>query len=148
MRGGATSRPVQIILLVCLALGLLLAGFVAGHFVDRHGPPPPPPKFSAEAMVDHIVRGLPKPDADILRDAFKANEAQLRAALAELEAGRQEVRAKLAAEPFDKAALQSAMDAARDKREALAVTVQGTVMGVIDKLSPEGRARLWNAPGH
>jgi uncharacterized membrane protein len=147
MRGGATSRPVQIILLVCLALALFLAGFVAGHFVARHGPPPPP-KFSAEVMVDHIVRGLPKPDADILRDAFRANEAKLGAALAELEAGRQEVRAKLAAEPFDKAALQSAMDAARDKREALAVTVQGTVMGVIDKLSPEGRARLWSAPGH
>jgi uncharacterized membrane protein len=145
MRGGRTSRASQILLLVCLAIGLLLAGFVGGHFeAARHMMMPP--KSSPEAMIDHFVHNLPQADADTLRAAFKEDQPALEKALDDLAAGRRNVRAKLMAEPFDKGALDAAMDGARKDRDALAMAVQKIIMGAIDKISPGGRARLFE-PG-
>jgi uncharacterized membrane protein len=147
MARGRTSRASQILLLVCLAIGLLLAGFVAGHFeAARHMMMPP--KSSPQAMIDHFVHNLPQADADTLRAAFKDDQAALQKALDDLAAARRNVRAKLMAAPFDKSALNDAMDSARKDRDALAMVVQKIIMGAIDKISPEGRARLFEPGPH
>jgi uncharacterized membrane protein len=144
--GRATMRAVQIVLFVSLALNLLLAGFVGGRLLAplyHH-----PPEHTPAALIERLVRALPERDGTVLRAAFKANAAKIATLAAELEQARLDVRLKLSAEPFDKAALEAAMNKARDKRMALYKAMQSVVLDAVGNLSPEGRSRLWTGHEH
>ena len=142
-QGRAISRPLRIALLACVAVVLFLGGFVAGHFLaDRHGPGRPTP----DALVERLTHHLSAADADLVRQAFHADEAKIGALMTAMQQSQREVRAKLAAQPFDKAALETALNEARDKREAVVEAVQAIILKVAGDLTPEGRSKLWTAP--
>ena len=122
-------------LLVSVGINLVVAGFVVGRGLA-------PPERRMGRLVEHIAAKLPDADQPILRQAFRAEEAAMRARSAELREARRAVRAVLRAEPFDPAALEAALERQRREMDAMMGSIHATVRDIAPRLSPEGRKRL------
>ncbi len=141
--GRAKGWVLQVALFASLAINL----FGAGYFVARlwhHHPPPGPP--GPMMLAERLAAPLPAADKEVLLSAWKADQPKLASLNAELVAARREVRAKLNAEPFDRAALAAALSNTRAKRLALDEEIQGIIVDAVAKFSPEGRKLLWSRP--
>lgn len=136
-RGGGRTR---IFLAVSLALNLFLGGMmIAWHM----RPPPPPPSGPwFERMIQRMSADLPPADRDILQASYRARKGELDRMDKDVQAARERVGAAMRAQPYDPAALEQAMAAARDVREPVVETVEQAVAEAARKMSPEGRQKL------
>lgn len=135
-RGGRT----RIFLVVSLALNLFLAGvMVAWHM---RPPPPPPPGPWFDRMIQRMAADLPPADRDILQSAYQVRKGELDRMDKDVQAARERVSAAMRAQPYDPAALEQAMAAARDAREPAVETVEQAVADAAARMSPEGRIKL------
>ena len=97
-------------------------------------------------VIERLSEPLPPKDKEALLAAWKAHQAKMQSLTAEQQAARREVRAKLVAEPFDRAALAAALADARAKHAAVGEEMQAIILDAVANFSPEGRKLLWSRP--
>jgi uncharacterized membrane protein len=130
------AKRLSIALAISIALNLLLAGILVGRALHR--PPPPEREFPA-MRGDGYGRRAP------LRGLFREHGAELgekRRAIAE---ARRTARAALEAEPFDRAALDRALEGLRKETVASQEIMHRAIGDAAEKGSPEERKRLGHA---
>lgn len=148
------SRWIAPALFVSLALNLLVAGAVAGHFLSpRHHHT----WRGAEMMRGEMGRMMERPGERVIsrmaaalppqnRDAFEAVMAEHRTQLADAGRGvrdaRVKVREAMATEPLDRAKLEAAFAELRARSQQLQAAVHAAVSDAAAKLPREARERL------
>jgi uncharacterized membrane protein len=133
---------------VCVAslvLNLFLVGYLIGRALDVW---PAKPK-RAETFVERLAARLPERDAEIVRRAVARQTPTIDSLVKAVRDSRRQVRAALTAEPFDRRALEAALQESRTRHHALETAVQAIVLETAGELSPEARGRLlWSKRGH
>lgn len=123
------------LLAASLLLNFLLLGFagsIAWHL--RHGP---------AGLAEHaLTRTLDAPDQLIMRQAFSAAAPQAAAAQAQMRAAHLAVDAALRAEPFDPAALHTALDGWRAATDQYLAAFQQPLQQGAAAISPAGRRAM------
>lgn len=137
------SRRLKYALIASLALNLLIVGAVAG---TMYGFKKHPPRFGQGAREDFGLYGLthklPEDRRKELRKQLRQDRVTFRPLIDEIGAARREAAEKLAADPFDKAALEAAIANVADKERALRQAAVGVFVGHAEKLTPEERRTL------
>ena len=103
-----SGRGLKIALAVSLALNLAVAGLVAGAWLSDHGPRRDMPR---DLSFGPFTEALSPQDRRALRREFLSRAPEFRAARQEARAVFDRLLAALRAEPFDPAALTSALAA-------------------------------------
>lgn len=147
-RASSAGRPARrrwpwFVLLASLAVNALLVGIFVAQVLD----PPPPPhslEYAVRRFVERAVGILPPGDARLLRSAFDGE----REALARMDDNREVVRRRLeeliGSSDFNADELTRTFDAARAANAELKRRIDGTVVEVLSRMSPEGRRRLFD----
>jgi uncharacterized membrane protein len=118
-----------------LLLNILLLGFggaVAWRL--RHG--------AVGLVQSGMIRTLDPQDEQIMRQAFEAAQPQARAAQAQMRAAHLAVDAALRAEPFDPAALKTALDGWRAATDQFLASFEAPVLQGASAISPQGRREM------
>ncbi|CAK0766657.1 putative Zinc resistance-associated protein [uncultured Gammaproteobacteria bacterium] len=139
------NRWVSVALVVSVCCNLIFVGALSARWLM--GPPfgrfpPPPPHHALGGFVEHLARGLPDADGQVLRLTFSAQRDEIVAASRAGEDARAEVAKVLAREPFDPARLSHAFDRVSVANRALEDRLQTLVFAVLNALSPDGRRML------
>jgi uncharacterized membrane protein len=147
----AGDRASRAVLFVSLALNLFFLGALGATAVRQWWPQPPAalePSRNAAERIDRLAATLSPSDAEKLRAQFRSREHALEAAHSAYRGAQDAVRAALRAEPFDIAALHSAMADTRSARQALDVALHEVIAAAAAQMSPAGRGRLaaWSPP--
>lgn len=131
-------RLVPVLLALSLAANVFLGGFIAGRLLGphgmHHGGPRGPGAFEAQAMTPE--------GREIVRAAFKAERESLIASKRESVRLRAQVSEALAAEPFDRAAVERAVEALQAEDAAHRRRVATILIAAAGKLSPADRKAL------
>ncbi|MFI4988524.1 MAG: periplasmic heavy metal sensor, partial [Alphaproteobacteria bacterium] len=141
--GRTKAWLLQLVLFVSLAINLFVAGYFVARLWEHHRPDGPPGPMM---LAERLAAPLNEKDRELLLSAWKANQPKLAGLNAELQAARRNVRAKLTAEPFDRAALAAAMAEARAKHLTVDEAIQSVILDAVVNFSPEGRKLLWSKP--
>ena len=143
------DRASRTVLFVSLALNLFFVGLL-GAAAIRHAWLPAPatlePSRSAAERVDRLATTLPVDDAAKLRSEFHAHESSLEAAHSAYRRAQEAMRATLRAQPFDAAALRSAMAQTRAARQELDRALHDVISTAAAEMSPAGRNKLADWP--
>jgi uncharacterized membrane protein len=146
-----TSRLSRYVFVGSLALNLVLAG-AAGAMALQHARAVPPLepvvgiKHSIEYRFNRVAASLPESDARIIRAEFRAEAVQLLAAETQMRLSKAAVRESLRAQPFDPAAMRTAMAETNVARDHFYELVHDTVATATAKMSPAGRQMLADWP--
>jgi uncharacterized membrane protein len=130
------AKRLSIILAISVAVNLLLAGIMVGR-AFRHRPPPPPDAHGFHADREGRkgpLRGLFREHGDALRDKRRS-----------MGDARRTARDALAAEPFDRAALERALEALRKETTASQEIMHRAIVESAAKGSPDERKKLGHA---
>jgi uncharacterized membrane protein len=146
--GDRTSR---IVLFVSIALNLFFLGVLGAAAVRQAWLPTPvafEPSRSAAERIDRLVATLSPSDAEKVRAEFRSREASLEAAHSAYRRAQDAMRVALRAEPFDLAALRSAMADVRTARQTLDRALHEVISTAAAEMSAAGRNRLadWSPP--
>jgi uncharacterized membrane protein len=146
---GSLSRPVRLLLVGSLALNLFGIGAIAADAVmddDGHGGlfggHCRPPRFTGLPSPRELREVLPESDQAKLDKLLEANRAQFHQRRDELFAARQAVADAIKAEPFDRAKLETAFAALRERDAAMAAGAQDWLVDFVAGLDPAGRAKV------
>jgi uncharacterized membrane protein len=144
-----TRRVVQLVLAISLAVNLFGIAFVGarlwhnhtvrGALIEADGGTAAPP---VRTILRQIIASLPAKDGVILREAFIARLPELAALNRASIGAAEQVRIDIAQQPFDFAKTQADMLVSRDARQKTGAAVQETLLGVLPKMSDEGRRAL------
>jgi uncharacterized membrane protein len=139
-----TMRFVPALLALSMGVNVFLGGFVAGRLLGHHGPHAGPGEPGARGVfpIMAAAEDLSPEGRALVRQTFKARQAELRAAHGEARNARARLAEILAAEPFD-----------RGKAEAALATITGiesenhrvVMMLIVDaaaSMTPEDRRRF------
>jgi len=145
---------VLIFLFVSLALNLFVAGVVVAHKLHPHphgfgewqqrGDNEPPMR----AFVDRLAGKLPPDDRTKFLALVGDYRAELGTAGQALRLARGKVRDALAADPFDRNALESALGDVRARMQDMQKVMHAAVVDAATQLSPEARKSLSNWGEH
>jgi uncharacterized membrane protein len=145
------DRGTRWLVFVSLALNLFFVG-VAGALVVRHYTQAPaastaPLDRTAAARIERLAANLPAKDAEILRGEFRARAPMVEGARDEYRRMLDVARAFLRIEPFDDAAMRTALAAARGARQIFDQLMHELIVTAAGKMSAEGRNKLadWSA---
>jgi uncharacterized membrane protein len=145
------DRTTRWLVFVSLALNLFFVG-VAGALVVRQYVQAPvastaPIDRSAAARIERLAAILPAKDAEILRAEFRARASTVEGARDEYRRMLDVARTFLRMEPFDAAAMQTALAAARGARQIFDQLMHELIVAAAGKMSAEGRDKLadWSA---
>jgi uncharacterized membrane protein len=135
------SRWSRRILYVSLALNLFFVGAWAAlawrHYAwDHHRP------WTPATRIERLAEALPSADAEKLRAEFRAHQSTIDATVSAFRQAQRAVRDALRAEPFNPAALRSAMADARMARSRLDEALQDVIATAGATMTPEGRRSL------
>jgi hypothetical protein len=139
------------LLLGSLTLNLIFAG-AAGAMAVQHSSKAAPLqpvmgiKHGFEQHFDRIAAILPPGDARIMRAEFRAEAVKLAAAQAQIRLSQEAVRDSLRAQPFDPAAVRTAMAATSVARDDFFQLVHNVVATATTRMSPAGRETLADWP--
>jgi uncharacterized membrane protein len=138
------SRGLKYALIASLALNLLIVGAVAGTMF--YGFKHPAPRFGQGAREDFGLYGLthrlPEDRRKELRKQLRQDRKDFRPLVDEIATARREAADKLAAEPFDKAALEAAIANVASKEQALRQAAVNVFLGHAERLTPDERKTL------
>jgi uncharacterized membrane protein len=145
---GSLTRPLRIALIASLALNLFAIGAVGaaaigggGWIGDLVGLRQPsrltgmPSPRQLRAVLDDADRAILAAALDARRPAFREN---LRAMFD----ARETVAQAIAAEPFDRARVETAFAVLREREAAVATAAQGTILDLVARLDADGRAKV------
>jgi hypothetical protein len=133
---GPFAVVLLLLLFLSVAANLLIAGFVAARVTA----PRTPADF--ERVVAASVRGLPQEIQRAVLEETRANRPELRAKLQDLEQAQQRMYQAMRAQPFDEAALNTALGDYRDKTTALQAAGQQILADAVAQAPPEVRRRI------
>lgn len=134
---------------VSISLNLFLSALIGAQWLNRPpGPHGPPGRPDPMRMAEDLAQTLPPADGDILRATFAAHAAPVTNVAPGEADPMDQVRRVLRAEPFDRPALQAALDAVQANRQALETAIADALLDAATRMSPEGRRRLgaWPPP--
>ena len=132
------------LLLGSLALNLFFIGVAVAMFIRA-----PAPSYwdrNVFVRVERLAATLPQADADLLRGQINANHAAIHDAQAKYHAVREHIHTLLRQEPFDPAAMRSAMAETRTARLAFDQVIQGVFASTAAQMSSAGRHALADWP--
>lgn len=132
----ATATIVALVLSVCL--NVFVAGLIAGRASRGDGPP----RRDDGGGLQRFMATVPAEARPIIREALQENRSGLQDLVAGVRRARRNAASVVAAEPFDRAALEAALAAIRDRSRALEAAVHGIIAVAIDELSPELRGEM------
>lgn len=134
------------LLLGSLALNLAFVGAAGAVAIRFPGPVPLAPvariDHSLAGRLDRIAAKLPPADAGVLRSQLRAEEIKVATAEADLRLAQEEVRKTLRAQPFDAAAMRTAMAASRIAHDNFDQVLHDTIAAAAAKMSVAGRTTL------
>lgn len=142
------ARPPKLVawaLLVSVLLNLFLVGVFLGIVPQaKHKSFAPLALASAhgEYLTGWVTRYLDPKDADIFREAVKAQTEALKEAHSHVHQAINDLAGVYGQDPPDKAALQTALDRLARARAEVNEVVGTILQTAYTKLSPEGRRRL------
>jgi uncharacterized membrane protein len=145
---GSLSRPLRFLLIGSLALNLFGIGIIAADAImdrDGHGGlfgHGRPPRFMDLPSPRELRAVLPESDQAKLDHLLDANRAQFHQRRDELFAARQAVADAIKADPFDRAKLETAFAALRERNAAMAAGAQNWLVEFIAGIDPQGRAKV------
>lgn len=142
----AASRRLKYALIASLALNLLIVGAVAGtmYGFGKHKPRFAHPRGEDFGLMG-FTRVLPEERRKEIRKQMREDRVKLRPLVEDIRTARREAADKLAAEPFDRAALESAITTVSDKERMLRQEAVGVFLGHVDRLSGDERRMLADA---
>lgn len=139
------SRRLKYALIASLAVNLLVIGTVAGSMI-MHAFGPHPPRFGHHRGEDFglmaLTRTMPSERKKEIRKQLREERIKLRPLFDDIQAARRDAADKLAAEPFDRASLESAIAVASDKERTLRQEAVNVFLNQIERLSPDERRTL------
>jgi uncharacterized membrane protein len=137
-------RRLKYALIASLALNLLVLGTVAGAMYTFHRHPPPRMGYGPhqDFGLMGLTRTLPEERRKEMRKKLREDREKLRPLVEELRALRRDAATKLAADPFDSAALKAAFDVAGEKDRAVREAAITAFLAHAEQLTPEERRRL------
>jgi len=130
----------------------LMAGFAASVMINvflasalfsqwlRHDDHPPRPH--PDKLVERLAGELSAADATLLRAAYARHRTEVAAGFEIISSFPERVRAALAADPFDPAALSAEFDANAQGHVALTNALREATLDAVMAMSPEGRQAL------
>lgn len=138
------STPIRVVLLVSLGLNLLLAVAAGGLWWRQRTAPAPHESLEARSLPDprRIARALPPARRALVREALAPDRAAFAEDLRALRASHAEVRDALRAQPFEAAALESALADVRERERAMAERVHAGLLRLSTQLTDAERAQL------
>ena len=144
------DRSSRWLLIGSLALNLFFIGTIVS-FAARHYVMPAPTAATerprtAAARIERLAAPLPAADAEKLRAAFRARESAAEGARDALNKAYERAQASLRTDPFDPAALRTALADARGARPAYDQIMQGILLTGASAMSTEGRNKLADWP--
>lgn len=128
------SRRVKAFVVASILLNLLLAGVVAGHAVQRLGPP--------LKWREAVLSQLPEPKRALYESAMKEARRQNAPLADELRRAREAVALSLTAEPFDRQAYFERVAALQELENRRKMRMAEAVAGLAEHYTPEERAIL------
>jgi uncharacterized membrane protein len=139
---------VKIALFVSMALNLLVIGAVAGTMYGvRYNMPVR--HYSSGKSEDFglmgITRSMPEARRKEIRKGLGADRARLRPMIEEIRALRRAAADQLAAEPYDRAALEAAIAKVADKEREFRKTAVDMFLSRAETLTPDERRLLADA---
>lgn len=140
---GAGGKRLKYFLIASLALNLLVVGAVAGTMIGfgkhhaRHGH-----GRGEDFGLMGLTRMLPEERRKEIRKELRGDRAKLRPFVDEIRTARREAADVLAAEPFDRAALERSVEAAAEKERALRQAALSAFLGHAERLTVEERRML------
>ena len=143
------DRASRTVLFVSLALNLFFLGLLGAATIRQVWLPAPAmlePSRSAAERIDRLAATLPVDDAAKLRIEFHPHENSLESAHSAYRRARGAVLATLRAEPFDAAALRSAMAQTRAARQELDRALHDVISTAAADMSAAGRNKLADWP--
>ena len=141
---GRTGAAVLVALVVSVCLNVFVAGLIAGRATGFV----PAPDRASGGGLERFMATVPTEARPVIRRALRENRRGLQGMVAEVREARQEAAAVVGREPFDDAAFDAAMDAVRERSQALQATVHGIIAEALADLPPEVRAEMaerWGA---
>ena len=137
-------------LLVSLAVNVFLGGVYVGRFF---GPERSDVATTASAAGERPVRrligalaaGLDAPDRERFIAAVSERAPQLRRAARELRSARRAVLEEVHAMPFDRARLDGALNALRDRQQAVQTELQTAIADAVEALPAAARQKIGTA---
>ena len=141
------AARVRYVLLGSLTLNLVLVG-AAGAVAYQHSSAAAAPKPIAgikrgiESHLAQIAASLPADDARIMRAELRTDAMKLAAAETEVRLSEEAVRDSLRADPFDPAAVRTAMAESNQARDRFFQLVHNALATATTKMSPDGRRAL------
>lgn len=139
------SRLRRWLLVASLVLNVFLIGGIAAGLVVRHGPPffgHDRPRLMGLPSPHKIRAALPDSADPAIDAAFAAHRQDMRVRIRALVEARHQVAAAMRAEPFDRAALDSALATLRDREAEVASGAQSAIAELAAGLDPDSRSRL------
>lgn len=149
-----SGRPrwLTIVAVVSLAINLMIAGAVAGHLLSgRHhvwresevmrGETRMPDR-PGEAVIQRMTAAVPPENRAVFLAVIAEHRQQIADAGRQVRDARIKVRDAIAADPFDRAKLDQAFAALRERSQQLQASLHATVSDAASKLPPDARAQL------
>lgn len=141
--GGA--RWLKYALIASLALNLLIVGAVAGTMIGfgkhHHGPRVGHPRGEDFGLMG-LTRTLPEERRKEVRKQLREDRGKLRPLFEDIRAARREAADKLAADPFDRTALEGALATVSDRERTLRQEAVGIFLGHVERLTADERRTL------
>lgn len=142
------------VLVISLAVNVFVAGMFLGHALhrERGGPefsevrPRPEGEHSMRAFVDRMASAIPGDDRGKFLSVIDGYKGELTQAEAKLRESRGKVRDAIAAEPFDRSALETAFGDVRARMQDVQKILHGALADAVSHLPPDSRKALanWN----
>ncbi len=135
---GGAPRWVMFVLLASLMLNMVFVGVAAGRIWAHHNGHGWNSRHKDSGMRG-FLRELPEARRKELRDMMRANREAAREERQKVRAVRQAVREAIAREPFDRAALESALSQVNVARQSFRARVASDFVEMVVKMTPDER---------
>lgn len=146
----AKSSSIRYMLLGSLTLNLIFAAGAGGMALQHASAVPLQPVVGIKHGIDErfhrMAASLPADDAKIMRERVRADAVKLAAAETQVRLSEVAVRDTLRAQPFDPAAVRTAMAETSAARDQFYQLVHEVVASATAKMSPAGRETLADWP--
>jgi uncharacterized membrane protein len=131
-------------LIASLALNLLVLGTVAGtmYGFSKYGPPRPGHMRGEDFGLMGLSREFPEERRKEFRKLLRDDRAKLKPMMEDIRVSRRAAADLLAAEPFDRSALENAIAAVAEKERAFRHAAVMAFLGHAEQLTPDERRML------
>ena len=139
------TRWLAALLAASVALNLGLAGFVAGQVFSRG--PGGPLQDPARGLA-HAIRGLPDERRDALKPLLRSQMRRIGPSVRQLRGAQRDLARLATAEPFDRQALESALEGFRNGLLASQERSHRALVEVLAALTKDERQQLLESMRH